>query len=115
MEVKPPVPQVPPPVWAYCVETVTWLGVGLMLMGTCGPPPAIGSRPWFITLGSRRDATDATRAALVAHETAHAWLMAEPPLGATQAAAAVAAARRADDRDERLARALTTAWGFENV
>lgn len=128
----------PPPVRDYLIARVTWLAVGLSFAGWCGARVDFGQRPWMVTL-SRGAGDGADRLpALIAHEGSHAWLLDEPEPGVTlrpafadqtihdlpisqvrelapATLAAVIEERRSDARDERQAKSLVRAWGFQDV
>lgn len=122
--------RLPAPVRAYAAESVTWLGIGVGFAGWCGPRPEFGDRPWLVALSAHQELET-----LIAHETAHAWLLEEPHpndrllpafadwtirdtgLSRVPEAAmdAVVAARRQYARDEDQVHALLRAWGFAHA
>ena len=126
----------PPPVVSYAVSRVTFVGVGGRVAGFCGAPLGFGDRPWLIVL-SAANGTKESVGRVVAHEIAHAWLESEPADGSHVMAAVehwamstqplelvqehspemvarVTGFRNRCDRNEKRARTLTRAWGFDD-
>ncbi|MCH7888496.1 MAG: hypothetical protein IIA00_04375, partial [Proteobacteria bacterium] len=66
-----------PPAAEYCVEACTFVGMGLQILGTCGPAPDPDGRPWFICVSGAYGSLDSVKA-VVTHECAHAWSLPEP-------------------------------------
>ncbi len=128
--------RLPPPVRDYALERVSFMGIGWQAWGFCGPwPPRTPERPWLIVASIPWGRKDMNPVDVFGHELSHAWLNQEPSAGdqAMSAFAAndlmntperifrqlsretvknVSSMRRAAARRERLARALTRAWGF---
>lgn len=68
----------PPPVSAYAVDRVQFLGAGITVLGWCGPV-ARTSRPWQIVVSATPDEDGADQFRdLAGHEIGHAWLLDEP-------------------------------------
>lgn len=125
--------RLPPPVTDYLLTRVTFIGVGLHILGFCSAPIAFDDRPHVIVLSACEPL--ARFEALVAHECAHAWLEPEPSPGVVTSGAFwtktvlhttldavpdhavphVMELRRADQYSERVARGLTRVWGFEDL
>ena len=127
--------RLPPPVTGYLMAASTWLSAGLTIGGFCGPPIPYGARPVQIVVTTSPGAAPKRLDDLIAHEAAHAWLLPEPsaqaelwtafkretvhtvPLRLVPADAVntVRAIRDVEDLDERQAKRLARAWGFDDL
>ena len=127
-----------PPVCAYAIERVQFVGAGIVTLGWCGAPTRT-TRPWQIVLSGTPDDGGADRFSdLAGHEIAHCWLLPEPasdtrPAGAfwmqtvyelpldrvqklkPSALAAVQRSREEACDCERECLRLTRAWGLRDV
>lgn len=130
---------IPPCVARYVCQSVVFLTVGDKTLGWCGPAPVVHAEQFLIALSYPK--TTARLRNVIAHEVAHAWLFptptgAKPLLSAVEEHAFMTAVRgslcsdsadtsqpskalqtiaRAEIKNERQARSLVEAWGFEHL